>query len=327
MPDVVQRLSHTLITPPRRRSTVVQLTTIAIVALSVVMLGVLPAADAHTAAKPKSKAGTPAGVPVYDPAAAALLPASIRSSKVINVGGDIGVPPLDYYKDGTTTLIGSDIDLGQAIAKTLGVKWNVSIVNFAQLVTGVASGQFDLAMGDIGDTQLREPQTSFVDYMWLNFSLLYPNSNPANIHSLLDICGKQVGFFQGGATSVLNSVDALCAAAGLPPENVITYADLSTDLTALQAGRVDGQVNLTPLADYYVKAGVLKAFPVPQLGNLQIGIAVAPSNTALQAALVKALKDLEANGTYAKILAKWGLTSLADKTPGVNTGIQATLYG
>jgi ABC-type amino acid transport substrate-binding protein len=42
---------------------------------------------------------------------------------------------------------------------------------------------------------------------------------------------------------------------------------------------------------------------------------------------VKALKDLEANGTYAKILAKWGLTSLADKTPGVNTGIQATLYG
>ena len=95
---------------------------------------------------------------------------------------------------------------------------------------------------------------------------------------------------------------------------------------AVRPGQVH-QVNLTPLADYYVKAGVLKAFPVPQLGNLQIGIAVAPSNTALQAALVKALKDLEANGTYAKILAKWGLTSLADKTPGVNTGIQATLYG
>jgi polar amino acid transport system substrate-binding protein len=50
------------------------------------------------------------------------------------------------------------------------------------------------------------------------------------------------------------------------------------------------------------------------------GIVVSKKNTALRSALQSALKSIVADGTYDKLLAKWGLTQSALRAIPINAG-------
>jgi polar amino acid transport system substrate-binding protein len=264
-----------------------------------------------------------------DNAARALLPASIQSTGVINAAGTASIPPLDFYAPGTTTLEGFDVDLSSAISKVLGVKWNRTVGPFAAQITGVQSNRYDLAMGDVGDVATRKTAADFVDYLNLNFSVEYPKTNPAGLKTLLDLCGAKTGLTQGEATAGLSYLQNACKAAGKPAPVVTTYADDAAHTAALESGRIDGEILLTPKTAYDKAQpnSPLTYFEVPQLGEMTIGIVTPKGATALQSGLVAALKDLVANGTYGSILAKWGLTSLAHNDPGVDQGPSFSLYG
>jgi polar amino acid transport system substrate-binding protein len=120
-----------------------------------------------------------------------------------------------------------------------------------------------------------------------------------------------------------------CTAAGKPAPVVTTYADDAAHTAALESGRIDGEILLTPKTAYDKAQpnSPLNYFEVPQLGEMTIGIVTPKGATALQGGLVAALKDLVADGTYGAILAKWGLTSLAHNDPGVDQGASFSLYG
>src|SRR5262245_23056 len=71
------------------------------------------------------------------------LPAAIQSSKTIKIGSDIEYPPIEFFKEGTTTVQGVDYDLAQAMAKQLGVKVKfINDTDFAGIIGALNAGRF-----------------------------------------------------------------------------------------------------------------------------------------------------------------------------------------
>jgi polar amino acid transport system substrate-binding protein len=260
-------------------------------------------------------------------AARDLLPASYRQAGVIKVAASVVYPPHSYLKEGTTQWTGYEIDLFNAMADVLGVKVEYTQAPFQQLVAGVASGRADVALGDLGDNNLRQLKVDFIDNSQITFVLSVPAGNPDHIKTVFDLCGRTLGTVQG-TTDVVKKALNNCAAHGRPEPHYISFPDETSRYEAQQSGRIPQTSDQqTDTARYFVKNGVFKQLDyvnAPEFGNLYIGYIVKKGNTGLENALLAALNVLIADGSYAKILANWDVPDNALKQTGINIGDQAT---
>ena len=122
---------------------------------------------------------TAASAPVYptqdvvsgiaaDPTIAAELPAAVRSRGTLILGTTItpglnGLPHAGQLADGTT--IGVDVDLRNAVAKVLGVRWEIQNGTFPTIIPGVQNGKYDVGMDNFGVTGPREKVVDFATYL------------------------------------------------------------------------------------------------------------------------------------------------------------------
>src|ERR1051325_105689 len=77
----------------------------------------------------------------------------LRTAKVLTIGSDIEYAPKEFYKEGTETPIAMDIDLGNALAKEMGLTAKfVNDTDFAGIIGAMNSGRFDIIMSSMSDT-------------------------------------------------------------------------------------------------------------------------------------------------------------------------------
>ena len=87
-------------------------------------------------------------------AAATKLPAgALGQPGTIRYCSDISSPPLEFYKNGTTAT-GSDIDLGDAIAKAMRLKPVWVNTAFAGIIPALQAGHCDAIMSQLFDKPL-----------------------------------------------------------------------------------------------------------------------------------------------------------------------------
>jgi len=139
------------------------------------------------------------------------------------------------------------------------------------------------------------------------------------------MCGKTVSTVQGSTQiALVNEMSAKCTAAGKPAIKNMEYAKPSDARLQVQIGRVAAFLGNTPVMVYLAKtAEGGKLFDVVRGHEYQpvpLGIGVAKDNTKLRDALQKSLNALIANGTYKKILEKYGVESGAIKSATINGG-------
>ena len=60
-------------------------------------------------------------------------------------------PPLEFKDPKTSTLTGLDIDLGNALAKKLGVDVKWEEISFEQMVTALTTGRADMILSGMSD--------------------------------------------------------------------------------------------------------------------------------------------------------------------------------
>lgn len=127
-------------------------------------------------------------------------------------------------------------------------------------------------------------------------ALILPKNKSAK--GLADFKGKRVGVGLGSTyEQVARSV------AGV---NVVTYPGSSEYLADLAAGRLDAALNDRLMVNYLVKTSNLPVKAGPVVGASQpIALALRKDNPQLKAAVDKALTQIRADGTYAKISKKW----------------------
>jgi len=252
-----------------------------------------------------------------------LLPASIRKSGSLTIATDASYPPCEYFPNPGGAMVGFEPDLWNAMGKLLGVKINAVNTSFDGLIPGVQSGRYPAAMECISDSLAREKQVSFVDFVYDNEGVYLLKKNAASITTNpLSLCGKKAAAQTGldFVGMITGTLDPHCTKAGKPPIQLSQFPSESAVLLALYNGRVDFSLD-----DLAALAFLERKAPAPVLlrtdallPKLYLGIVLSKQSTQLQNALLAAEKRLVANGTYAKVLAKWKISPLALMTPGIN---------
>jgi len=273
----------------------------------------------------------PAAAPTAAPVAA-VDPSLLAQKGKLLICSDLPYPPFEFF-DANGNPTGSDIDLGTEIGKRLGLQ--VQIVNsvFDTIFAAATSGKCDIILSDTNITADRQKQVSMILYFQAGQSMLVAKGNPLKLNATTDMCGQnvaaesgttEVNYLQGTGDYKDKGLPADCAKAGKKDPTVVVAQKDTDALQQLQAGKVAAYFADSPVAGYYTAQHPDQFQLAGQVVDpAPVGIAIpcgqadctsAPL-TPLGQAVQTALKSMIADGTYGKILDKYGLSSGAVKTP------------
>jgi polar amino acid transport system substrate-binding protein len=251
------------------------------------------------------------------------LPARAPAA-ALTVGSDVSGAPFEYFQGGSKIALGFDIDLINAMAAKMGRQAAVTNHQFDDLLKAVQHGKFDIAMSAISDTSAREKLVNFLDYFVAGGGLMVQPGNPLHVYNLAGLCGYSVTIENGTSyqTDLQRQSDA-CKAIGLGAIKILTYNTDDDAFAAFLAGKAPVYVADYPVSVWRARtAGAGKNLQVVgrQFDVVPYGIAVAKSNNALLTQLQHALVAVVADGTYDRLLKKWGLSAGALSVAPVNAG-------
>lgn len=250
--------------------------------------------------------------------AATPLPANIKKAGFITIGVDSTYSP-NEFKDAAGKPTGWEVELFAAVAAQLGVKAKFVIATFDTILPAVKAGKYDLGVSSFTDNKEREASVDFVDYFsagtsWATRKGVTLDPNAA--------CGKIVTA-QTGSTQAddLKAKSADCTKAGKKAITILTYDSQEQATSAVVLGRADATAADSPVLAYAVLQSKGKlAVAGKTYGQAPYGTPIAKGST-LTKSISEALTALQANGTYNKILTKWGVQSGAVKSFGINGAI------
>jgi polar amino acid transport system substrate-binding protein len=265
---------------------------------------------------------------------AAEVPASIKNLSPLQIATDATYAPNEFVNPDTGVIQGWDIDFGLALCKVMGLVCTFNNVTFDDIIAQLkASTPSEVAGGDKPryafsisswtPTQKREAGgIDFITYYKAGEAWLVKAGGPA-ITSAADMCGHGVAVEAGtteesdawgymgkqvGGTAISGDKDN-CAAAGKQDINVLSFGTQTEANSALLSGRADFGWLDQPVAGYQV---------TQTQGKLQLGgtaCSVSPygialvKGSALETAMLDAVKYLIDHGFYTSILTKWGTQS------------------
>jgi polar amino acid transport system substrate-binding protein len=251
---------------------------------------------------------------------ASEVPAAVKSKGKLTVAADATYAPNEFIASDGHTVIGWDADLAKALGQVLGLKVTMVNATFDTIIPGLASGKYDLGMSSFTDTKERQKTVDFVDYFSAGTSFYVKASGGPNVTSLADLCGHKVAVEKGTTQQDDSTAQEAKCKSGGKTLTVAIFNDQNAVNLALSSGRADVAMADSPVAAYQVKLsnGQFKVTGSPY-GTAPYGIAI-PKNNGMAKPVLDALKQLMADGTYTKILQKYGVQAGAITTPAINGG-------
>lgn len=239
-------------------------------------------------------------------------PSSIASAKQLLFCSDISYPPEEFYQG--TKPIGSDIEIGAAIAAQMGVKASFQNTGFDGIIPALQSKKCDAVISGMNDTPARRKQVDFTDYLSVGQSFMVKKGNPEKITSIAGNAGKTVSVEVGTTNAdYLIAQSKILVKAGKKPITVKTFPKDTDAANALATGKVDAYFGDAPVVAYYVgKSPAQFQFGGKAVNPIAVGIATRKGDP-LTAAMKKAVANIYADGTIQKILTKWKMSSTAMK--------------
>lgn len=225
--------------------------------------------------------------------------ATIKEASKIRIAMSGAYPPFNFVNE-QNQVVGFDAAIGAEIAKRLGVQSEIVTTAFDGIIAGLLAGKFDTVVGSVTITDKRKEVVDFVGpYYHAGRGVFVLDGS--TVQSLDDLKGKTIGVTLGETHEKwARSQDGW---------SIRTYKGLPELMLELKAGRVDAIVNDNiPVRVAIEKDGEkIRQLSTPDIegGAVAIGIAIRKGNPELQAAMQKALDDMMADGTYAKISLQW----------------------
>ncbi|TQK76661.1 ABC transporter substrate-binding protein [Rarobacter incanus] len=254
-----------------------------------------------------------------DDTIAALVPETISATGKLVVGSDTSYAPAEFLDEDGKTPIGYDVEIADAIAAVMGLKADVQSSSFDAIIPAVGS-KYDIGISSFTVNPERMQQVNMVSYLSAGSAFAVAKGNPKGL-TTDDLCGLVIGV-QTGTTQddyVKDTVIPACEKAGKTAPTPLQY-DLQTDVTtALLGGKADVMAADSPVIAYAVAQTGDK---LEQLGDIfdtaPQAVVVSKSDEKLTEAVQAALQKIIDNGTYGKILDKWGMSESAVATAEIN---------
>jgi polar amino acid transport system substrate-binding protein len=273
---------------------------------------VLAALVGGSAAAQSVRAQTP------QPALQKLLPADMAPGSTFTVAVALGSPP-DDFRDEKGEIAGWEIDIVRAATQALGLKLALRPATFDTLIPGLQAHRFDAAIGQMGITVVREKVLDMIGTLTANELFAALADSPVKVNSIEDLCGLTVGTTRGSREMVFASDEQRkCAAAGKKPINALAFNDGNAAAEALMSKRVELYWLGSTAISYFVRQSQGRTKVVGHYTDTSyIGIGL-PKSSDVAKPLQAAIQYLIDNGTYQKIIDKWGLQGGAVKTVPLN---------
>ncbi len=255
-----------------------------------------------------------------DDAAAALLPAEVAKAGKLVIATSPNYTP-NEYKDAAGKPIGWTIELGEAIAAKFGLKAEYQVAKFDNIIPGITGGKIDIGASSFTDNPKREKQVDFVNYYLAGVQWA---SAAGKVVDPANACGLRVAVeattFQD--TKEVPAKSAACVKAGKAAIKKLPFDTQDAAANAVALGRADAFSADTPVSLYAIKQlnGKIQAAG-KTFDAAPYGMAVA-KGSGMAKAVQAALQSLVDDGSYAKILNKWGVADGDIKQITINAGAQ-----
>jgi len=254
---------------------------------------------------------------------AAMIPAGITSDGTITVGTDSTYAPSEFLDADGKTVIGFDVDLFTAVAAKLGLKAQWVSAPFDNIIPSVDSGKYEIGVSSFTINAAREQKADMVGYFSAGTQWGTQSGNPQKV-TADDACGKKIAV-QKGTVQVddITARSKKCTDGGKSAITVDQYQGQDQATASVVSGKDDAMLADSPVVAYAVKqtGGKLEL-----LGDIYdsapYGYVLKKGQGQFGAAIAGALTAIKADGTYAAILTKWGVSQGAVDTFTVNPTVK-----
>lgn len=239
-----------------------------------------------------------AGLLMFGAAQAADLLDEVKQRGELRIAVEGTYPPFNF-KDEQGKLTGFDVEVAEGIAAKLGVKPVFTPTEWSAILAGLQAGKYDVIVNQVAATDKRRETFDFsAPYVWSQAQLIVRANDTRKLASPADLSGKTIGVGQGS-----NYADL---AKGIPGATVKTYPGAPEYLQDLATGRIDAAINDSLLIPYLASKTKLPVKAGIPLGSAESNaIPFRKGNPKFKAAIDKALADMKADGSFAKISQKW----------------------
>ena len=253
-------------------------------------------------------------------ALAVELPAEITKRGSIKLAVVPNYPPMEFKDPATATLTGFDVELGEALARKLGVKPVWQETSFDQLMPGLATQRFDIILTGMTDYKSRQDAATFIDYLRSGPRFFVQAARLAEFKDALALCGKKVGASR--RTMFPKDIAAWSEKnCGTSPIQFVGTEGSADARTQLKQGRIDAAVQGNETLPYIMDQEPNAYVPIGEPIALQYtGLATPVKADELREALRGALEALIADGSYKALLAKWKLGDNGIEKVEINAG-------
>jgi ABC-type amino acid transport substrate-binding protein/predicted Ser/Thr protein kinase len=267
-----------------------------------------------------SSTATPEAAPGAVDSIAATVPAEIRSTGRLVIGVNTPYPP-NEFKDTSGQIVGFDVDLMNAIARTLGLVPEYRETAFEAIIPSVRAGDFNVGMSSFTDTKERQDQADFVTYF--QAGILWAQKAGSNVDPN-NACGLRIGVQYASIqeTEEVPAKSKACQEAGNPAINKVVFVSQDDLNAALNKGEVDAMSADSPATGFAIKTsgGVLE--PAGEIfDTAPYGWPVA-KGSKLAESLRLAMEHLVQTGEYRTIATMWGVEKGMITGPVINGAIR-----
>ena len=246
--------------------------------------------------------------------ATTLVPPEVRARGTLRVGSQQTFPPVEFREAGKTEVVGVSADLLAEVAKRLNLRLEYIQGEYASLISGVEADRFDIASGGISDTEEREQKLDFINYMYSGGAMMVLADNPlaASAKSIDDFCGKTTATLLGSRV-IMTAVEAAserCTKAGkgvIKTEQLPSAPDarMQLDLKRVEAYMGDFPALVYMGTQFPGRYKIVGGSYIltPYITSWGFG----KNRSGLRDAVQRVMQDMLKDGTYKRLMDKWGV--------------------
>jgi cystine transport system substrate-binding protein len=222
---------------------------------------------------------------------------AIKSAGVFKIGTEGTYAPFTYH-DETGKLVGFDVEIGEEVAKRLGVKPEFVEGKWDGLIAGLDVQRYDAVINQVGITEERKEKFDFSKPYIASKAALIVREDNSDIKSFADLSGKK------SAQSLTSNYARMAEQAGA---ELVGTEGFDQSIALVVQGRAEATINDSlSFLDFKKKqpAAPVKIAATEDDASYS-GIIVRKGDPELVAAINDALKEMKADGTYQKIAEKY----------------------
>lgn len=237
--------------------------------------------------------------------------AAIKKSGVLKVATSADYAPFEFHTmvDGKDKIVGSDIDLAKAIAKELGVKAEVSDMNFNTVLASLKEGKADLAISAISAIDERKQQFDFTDNYYNPPQVVIINKKNKEIYrNANDLKDKNVGAQKGSIQEELVKTQ-------LKGAKLVTIDKVPNMIVEVNQGSLAATVVEKTIAESYIAQNpdlMIADISLEPAPDEAFAIALPKESSQLQKELNQIIKKLNDEGKIEEFIQQ--NNELAEKT-------------